>query len=38
LRYSDAFGAPATITGSPSAVVSGGFRIYIFTGSGSVRW
>jgi hypothetical protein len=37
VRYSDAFAA-ATTTGSPVYTVAGGFRIYRFTGSGSIRW
>jgi hypothetical protein len=37
IKYSDAFKA-ATTTGSPTYTVSGGFRIYRFTGSGSITW
>jgi hypothetical protein len=36
LRYPDSFGNLASTTGSPTLVVSGGYRIYTFTGSGSI--
>jgi hypothetical protein len=35
IKYSDAFDS-ATVTGSPTITVSGGFRIYTFTGTGSI--
>jgi hypothetical protein len=38
LRYSDSLPAAASTTGSPSVVVTGGFRIYIFNGSGSITF
>jgi hypothetical protein len=28
----------ATYTGSPTMTTSGGYRIYQFTGSGTIRW
>jgi hypothetical protein len=36
LRYSDTFPV-ATVTGSPTVTVSGGFRTYVFTGSGTIN-
>jgi hypothetical protein len=38
LRYSDSFDAAVAVTGSPSISVTGGFRIYTFTGSGSITF
>jgi hypothetical protein len=35
LRYSDSFAA-ATTTGSPTVTVTGGYRIYQFTASGTI--
>lgn len=35
IRYADTFAA-ATTTGSPTVVVSGGYRIYTFTGAGTI--
>jgi hypothetical protein len=37
IRYADTFPA-ATTTGSPTVTVSGGFRTYRFTGSGSIEF
>jgi hypothetical protein len=37
LRYSDAFDA-ATTTGSPTITVSGGYRIYQFNDTGSIKF
>ena len=36
IRYSDTLPAASSTTGSPTITVSGGFRIYQFTGSGSI--
>jgi hypothetical protein len=38
IAYPSNFDAATSVTGSPSIVVSGGKRAYIFTGSGSIRW
>jgi hypothetical protein len=35
LRYPDSFAA-ATTTGSPTVTVTGGYRIYQFTASGTI--
>jgi hypothetical protein len=38
LRYADTFPAASATTGSPTVTVTGGFRIYQFTGSGSITF
>jgi hypothetical protein len=38
LRYPDSSPAPMSTTGSPAVLVSGGFRRYTFTGSGSITF
>jgi hypothetical protein len=38
IRYSDTFAAAATTTGSPTYTVSGGFRLYKWTGNGSITF
>jgi hypothetical protein len=38
IRYSDTFGAAAETTGDVTTFTSGGFRYYIFTSSGSIRF
>jgi hypothetical protein len=37
IRYADTFRAALT-TGSPTVTVTGGFRIYTFTASGSITF
>jgi hypothetical protein len=38
VRYPDTFAAARATTGSPTVTVSGGFRVYTFTGSGSITF
>jgi hypothetical protein len=38
IKYSTSFPAPTSTTGSPTVTVTGGFRIYTFTGSGSITF
>jgi hypothetical protein len=38
LRYPDSKPAASATTGSPTVTVSGGFRIYEFTASGSITF
>jgi hypothetical protein len=38
IRYADTYGFAASTTGSPTVTVSGGFRIYRWTGSGSITF
>jgi hypothetical protein len=38
IRYSDLLPAATATTGSPTITVTGGFRIYQFTGSGSITF
>jgi hypothetical protein len=38
IRYPDTFFDAASTTGSPSLTTSGGYKIYTFTGSGSITW
>jgi hypothetical protein len=38
IRYSDVYTAATSTTGSPSVTVSGGYRIYRWTGSGSITF
>jgi hypothetical protein len=38
IRYPDSFDAAAATTGSPTITVTGGYRYYRFTGSGSITF
>jgi hypothetical protein len=38
IRYPDTFPDAASTTGSASLTTSGGYKIYTFTGSGSITW
>jgi hypothetical protein len=38
LRYADTFDAALSTTGSPTITTSGGYRRYVFTGSGSITF
>jgi hypothetical protein len=38
VRYADSYTAAASTTGSPAVVVTGGYRYYTFTGSGSITF
>jgi hypothetical protein len=36
IRYADTYPAATSTTGSPTITVAGGFRVYKWTGSGSI--
>ena len=38
IRYLDSFKAPTSTTGSPTATISGGYRYYTFTGTGTITF
>lgn len=38
IRYADSYPAAAATTGSPTVTVTGGYRIYTFTGSGTITF
>jgi hypothetical protein len=38
IRYSDKYADPASYTGSPTITTTGGYKIYKFTGDGSITF
>jgi hypothetical protein len=38
IRYADTFATANSTTGSPNVTVSGGYRIYKFTSSGTITF
>jgi hypothetical protein len=38
VRYSDSFKAATATTGSPTITVAGGYRVYKWTGSGTITF
>jgi hypothetical protein len=38
IRYPSSFDVAASTTGSPTVSTAGGYRYYVFTGSGSITW
>jgi hypothetical protein len=38
IRYADTYTAAASTTGSPTITVAGGYRVYKWTGSGSITF
>jgi hypothetical protein len=38
IRYADTFSAAASTTGSPTITVAGGYRVYEWTGNGSITF
>jgi hypothetical protein len=38
IRYADSFAQPASITGTSTNSVTGGYRVYTFTSSGTITF
>jgi hypothetical protein len=38
IRYADSYNAAASTTGTPTVTVAGGYRVYSWTGSGSITF
>lgn len=38
IKYRDTLPAPITVTGSPSLSITNGYRLYTWTGNGSILW
>ena len=38
VRYADSYSAATSVTGSPTVTVTGGYRIYTWTSSGSITF
>jgi hypothetical protein len=38
IRYTDFYPAATSTTGSPAVIVTGGYRIYVWTASGSITF
>ena len=38
LRYADSYAAATSTTGSPTITVANGYRVYVFTGSGTITF
>jgi hypothetical protein len=38
IRFSNTFSDPTSVTGTYTTTNSGGYKIYSWTGSGSIRW
>jgi hypothetical protein len=38
IKYSTTYREPTVLTGNPTYLISGGYRIYTFTATGSIGW
>jgi hypothetical protein len=38
IRYADTYSAASATTGSPTITVAGGYRVYTWTGNGSITF